>query len=87
MKTTYFHNATLDRHGVDVVTDSGECFGIACPDEKTARTLAAGPELLEALKGLLSSYAADFKTITSGELNETESVKKAKAAIQKATQP
>jgi hypothetical protein len=41
MKTTYFHNSALDKHGVDVITDSGECFGIACPDEKTARTLAA----------------------------------------------
>ena len=75
-------------HGIDYVTDSGKKgFVIGIFDEKTARTLAAGPELLEALESLLSSYAADFKTITGGELNETESVKKAKAAIEKATQP
>ena len=37
--------------------------------------------LAEALQGLLSSYRADFKTITGGELNDTEAVKKAKEAL------
>jgi len=37
--------------------------------------------LAEALEGLLSSYRADFKTITGAELNDTEAVKKAKAAL------
>lgn len=86
--TAQYIATAAGNHGIDYVTDSGKKgFVIGILDEQTARTLAAGPELLEALKGLLSSYAVDFKTITGGELNETESVKKAKAAIQKATQP
>ena len=40
MKTTHFYNATLDKHGVDVTTDKGDTFGIACPDETTARQIA-----------------------------------------------
>ena len=40
-------------------------------------------ELAEALQGLLSSYKADFKTITGSELNDTEAVKKAKEALNK----
>jgi hypothetical protein len=42
--------------------------------------------LLGALKGLLSSYRADFKNITGAELNNTESVLKALAAIKQAEQ-
>ena len=50
MKTTYFFNPAIPAHGVDITTDTGECFGIACPDETTARTIAAIPELLDALR-------------------------------------
>ena len=49
MKTTYFHNATLNKYGVDITTDKGDTFGIACPDETTARTMAAGPEAIRLL--------------------------------------
>ena len=49
MKTTYFHNATLNKYGVDITTDKGDTFGIACPDEQTARTMAAGPEAIRLL--------------------------------------
>jgi tRNA A37 threonylcarbamoyladenosine synthetase subunit TsaC/SUA5/YrdC len=49
MKTTYFHNSTLNKHGVDVTTDKGDTFGIACPDEQTARQIAAGLEAIELL--------------------------------------
>ena len=53
MKTTYFHNATLNKHGVDITTDTGETFGIACPDEQTARMIAAGGEAIRILEALL----------------------------------
>ena len=42
--------------------------------------------LLDALKGLLSSYKADFETIAGAPLNNTESVLKALAAIKSAEQ-
>lgn len=53
MKATYFHNATLNKHGVDVTTDKGERFGIACPDEQTARQIAAGLEAIELLEQMV----------------------------------
>jgi hypothetical protein len=53
MKTTYFHNATLNKYGVDITTDKGETFGIACPDEQTARTIAAGLEAIELLEQMV----------------------------------
>lgn len=40
-------------------------------------------ELLDSLKTLLSSYQADFQTITGSPLNNTEAVKKAKETIKK----
>jgi tRNA A37 threonylcarbamoyladenosine synthetase subunit TsaC/SUA5/YrdC len=49
MITTHFYNATLNKHGVDVTTDKGDRFGIACPDEQTARTIAAGLEAVRLL--------------------------------------
>lgn len=49
MKTTYFHNSTLNKYGVDFTTDKGDRFGIACPDEQTARTIAAGVEAVRLL--------------------------------------
>jgi len=49
-----------------------------------AQLMAAAPELLEGLKYLLQSYRADFRAITGGELNQTEAVKKALNAINKA---
>jgi len=86
MKTTYFHNATLDRHGVDVVTNSGECFNIACPDEKTARQIAAGPELLEALERIVRSID-EMETVRDLKGNEITIREEALEAINKATQP
>jgi hypothetical protein len=62
------------------------------PDSRLNEVIAyeklrdAAPELLEALKSLLSSYKCDFKAITGAELNETEAVKQAVNAIKKATQ-
>ena len=53
MITTYFHNATLNKYGVDVTTDKGDTFGIACPDEQTARTIAAGVEAIELLEQMV----------------------------------
>lgn len=50
MTAHHFHNQTLDRHGVDVTTDNGDRFGIVCPDELTARQLAAGPEAIARLE-------------------------------------
>jgi len=41
MTAKHFHNPTLNKHGVDVVTDNGERFGIACPDEKLKRNYKA----------------------------------------------
>ena len=49
MKATQFYNATLNKHGVDVTTDKGDTFGIACPDEQTARQIAAGLEAVRLL--------------------------------------
>jgi len=49
--------------------------------EDNFNLINAAPKLLIALEGLLSSYAADFETITGGKLNNTDSVKKAKAII------
>lgn len=49
MKATHFYNATLNKYGVDVTTDKGDTFGIACPDEQTARTMAAGVEAVRLL--------------------------------------
>ena len=60
MKTTYFHNATLNKHGVDITTDTGETFGIACPDETTARTIAAGQNNLHHLKELIEMLGSDW---------------------------
>jgi len=56
MKSTYFYSATLNKHGVDITTDTGERFGIACPDEPTARQIAAGGEAIELLKRLTNDY-------------------------------
>ena len=50
-----------------------------------AQLISAAPDMLQALKFLLSSYKADFKNITGGELNETDAVKKACEVIRKAT--
>ena len=61
MKATYFHNATLNKYGVDFTTDKGERFGIACPDEQTARTMAAG---LEAVR-LLEKAQADVMKLAA----------------------
>lgn len=58
MTTKHFHNSTLNKHGVDVVTDNGERFGIACPDERTARTLAAGA-LLEQIRADVMKLAKE----------------------------
>lgn len=60
MKTTHFYNATLNKHGVDVTTDKGETFGIACPDETTARTIAAGGDAIELLR-TVTQYEHDPK--------------------------
>jgi len=60
MTTHYFHSSTLNKHGVDVVTDNGENFGIACPDEPTARQIAAGGEAIELLR-TITQYEHDPK--------------------------
>lgn len=60
MKTTYFFNPAIPAHGVDITTDKGERFGIACPDERTARTLAAGVEAVELLR-TVTQYEHDPK--------------------------
>lgn len=56
MTAKHFHNSTLNKHGVDVVTDNGGKFGIACPDERTARTLAAGVEAVRLLAEIVKCY-------------------------------
>ena len=53
MKATHFYNATLNKHGVDVTTDKGERFGIACPDEQAARQIATGVEAIELLEQMV----------------------------------
>jgi hypothetical protein len=53
MKATYFHNSTLNKYGVDITTEKGETFGIACPDEQTAQTIAAGLEAIELLEQMV----------------------------------
>ena len=53
MITTHFYNATLNKYGVDITTDKGERFGIACPDEQTARTMAVGVEAIELLEQMV----------------------------------
>lgn len=55
MKTHQFYSEILETHGVDITTDSGERFGVACPDEATARQIAMLPEAIE----LLSNIQAD----------------------------
>jgi len=60
MKSTYFYSATLNAHGVDITTDTGERFGIACPDEPTARQIAAGGEAIELLR-TITQYEHDPK--------------------------
>jgi len=60
MKSTYFYSATLNEHGVDITTDTGERFGIACPDEPTARQIAAGGEAIELLR-TVTQYEHDPK--------------------------
>lgn len=40
-------------------------------------------ELVKGLENLLSSYKADFKNITGGDLNDTETVKKTKELVKK----
>lgn len=50
MKTNYFFNPAVPAHGVDITTDTGERFGIACPDEPTARTIAATEAALQLLE-------------------------------------
>jgi hypothetical protein len=86
MTAKHFHNSTLNKHGVDVVTDNGERFGIACPDERTARTLAAGPELLEALERIVRSID-EMETVRDLKGNEITIREEAREAINKATQP
>jgi hypothetical protein len=50
MKSTYIATAA-GNHGIDYTTDSGKKgFVIGILDEKTARTLAAGPEAIELLR-------------------------------------
>ena len=56
MKSTYFFNPAIPAHGVDITTDTGERFGIACPDEPTARTIAAGGEAIRFLQRLRHNY-------------------------------
>ena len=53
MKATHFYNATLNKNGVDITTDKGDRFGIACPDEQTARQIAAGVEAIELLEQMV----------------------------------
>jgi hypothetical protein len=60
MKTTYFHNSTLNKHGVDVTTDKGDTFGIACPDEQTARTMAATTATLYHLKVVVEMLGPEW---------------------------
>jgi hypothetical protein len=75
-------------HGIDYVTESGKKgFVIGILDEKTARTLAAGPELLE-----IALYI--FDEINDGAIDEKNGISinsntwhKLKTAIEKATQP
>ena len=66
MTATHFHNSTLNKHGVDVVTDNGEKFGIACPDERTARTLAAGVEAVELLRRAVDALNYQLENSENG---------------------
>ena len=70
---------------MDIYTNPKEDFETDEEEQATAKLIAASPDLLEALINLLSSYKADFKTITGSDLNNTEAVIKAKQAIEKAT--
>lgn len=48
-------------HGIDYVTDSGKKgFVIGILDEKTARTLAAGPDSLYHLKVVVEMLGSDW---------------------------
>jgi len=79
MIATHFHNSTLNKHGVDVVTDNGTRFGIACPDERTARTLAAGANLAAKLADLIQYLGQDW--------DGDSMVEECKQALQEAGQP
>lgn len=64
----------------------GESFGHDNTEaEANAKLFAASKELLDALRFLLSSYRADFQTITGAPLNNTRAVEIAVNAIKKAT--
>jgi hypothetical protein len=82
MTATYIATAA-GNHGIDYVTDSGKKgFVIGILDERTARTLAAGPELLEALQEALDQLES-----WNIESEDTFTIKRVREAINKATQP
>ena len=60
MKSTYFFNPAIPAHGVDITTDTGERFGIACPDEPTARTIAATAATLYHLKVVVEMLGPEW---------------------------
>ena len=66
MKTKQFYNATLNTHGVDITTDKGERFGIACPDETTARQIAAGGEAIELLRATVAALNYQIENAENG---------------------
>jgi hypothetical protein len=71
-------------HGIDYVTDSGKKgFVIGILDERSARTLAAGAELLNACQSVLST----IEGMNVNDASFEEDLQTLRAAIQKATQP
>ncbi len=50
---------------------------------RICKCVNAHEELVKCLSNLLSSYRADFKTITGADLNDTEAVKFAKEVLAK----
>lgn len=85
LKKTGFYHITKELNDNDaLMCDLMIHDGKELEAEANARLISAAPELLEALEYLLQSYRADFNNITGGELNNTEAVLKAIAAINKA---
>jgi len=79
MKATYIATQA-GNHGIDYVTDSGKKgFVIGILDEKTARTLAAGPNLAAKLADLIQYLGEDWE--------DDSMVEECKQALQEAGQP
>jgi len=68
-------------------SDDGECVAEVVHGEANAKLIAAAPELLEALNGLMYGHRLNiqFEDIKA-EKNYIYALEKAKAAIQKATE-